>query len=267
MILLGAPLFRGKALDDALQVHSDTLEQAVKDLMRLSVQGALMLLRSCFGAAKLTYLLRTAPCWGHPLLGIMDDQMRLGLEAIVNIKLNDTQWIQATLPIRDGGLGIRRVTMLASSAYIASAASTRNLGAAILGSEDWTDDIREEILQARSTSLPSGDETTLTRQKVWDRPLIDKERSELWTALNDPLSRARLGAVTSAHAGDWMATVPITSCGLGLSNEAVRVAIGLRLGLDLSTPNKCQCGEMADQEGHHGLVCKQSGGEPADTLH
>jgi len=82
----------------------------------------------------------------------------------------------------------------------------------------------------------------------------------VWTSLNDPLSRARLGAVTSAHAGDWMTTVPITSCGLGLSNEAVRVAIGLRLGLDLSAPHQCQCGEMTDQGGHHGLVCKQSGG-------
>ena len=92
----------------------------------------LLLLRSCFGAPKLTYLLRSAPCWGHPFLEKIDIQMRHGLERILNIELNDTQWLQATLPIRDGGLGVRRVTMLASSAFLASAASTKTLGAAIL---------------------------------------------------------------------------------------------------------------------------------------
>src|SRR6218665_1436150 len=49
------------------------------------------------------------------------------------------QWIQATLPIRDGGLGIRRVSMLATSAYLASAASTKSLVSAILNKEEWGD--------------------------------------------------------------------------------------------------------------------------------
>src|SRR6218665_2483765 len=52
-------------------------------------------------------------------------------------------------------------------------------------------------------------------------------------------------------------------CGLDLSNEAIRVAIGLRLGLDLCTPHQCQCGETADPRGHHGLVCRQSAGRSA----
>ena len=54
----------------------------------------------------------------HPALGRMDDEIRRGLENILNISLNDIQWIQATLPIRDGGLGVRCVSMLATSAYI-----------------------------------------------------------------------------------------------------------------------------------------------------
>jgi hypothetical protein len=57
-----------------------------------------------------------------------------------------------------------------------------------------------------------------------------------------------------------MALFPIASCGLCLSDEAVRVAIGLRLGLDLCEPHQCQCGETTDQRGNHGLVCKLSGG-------
>src|SRR5688572_2374870 len=105
--------------------------------------------------------------------------------------------------------------MLASSAYLASAASARNLGSAILQSEDWQDAFKDEILSARGTTHPSGALETITAQKVWDRPLIEKDiLSEVWTSATDPLSRARLGAVTSAHAGDWMAAFSIASCGL-----------------------------------------------------
>ena len=258
--LLGAPLCKGTALDKALQDHSEKLEQAMVDMRRLPTQGALMLIRSCFGAARLTFLLRTTQCWEHPLLRTMDEQMRSGLEAIVNIRLSDIQWTQATLPIREGGLGIRRLQMLASSAYLASAASARNLGSAILQSEDWQDAFKDEILSARRTTLPSGALETITAQKVWDRPLIEKDISEVWASATDPLNRARLGAVTSAHAGDWMAAFPIASCGLCLTDEAVRVAIGLRLGLDLCEPHQCQCGVTTDKGGHHGLVCRLSGG-------
>src|SRR6218665_1476687 len=68
LTLLGAPLFKGNALDLALQDHSETLDLALKNLVSLQAHGALILLRSCFGAPKLTYLLPSAPCWDHPML-------------------------------------------------------------------------------------------------------------------------------------------------------------------------------------------------------
>ena len=217
LLLLGAPLFRGRALDEALLKHSDSLALAMSDLACLQAQAALMMLRSCFGAAKLIYLLRAAQCWGHPLLEKMDAQMRNGLEKILNIELSDMQWKQATLPIRDGGLGIRQVSMLATSAYLASAASTRSLVGAVLEVDEWSDAYMEEIMEARKPTMPGGVEAALTSQKVWDRPLIDIDKAEVWAFNSDPLNRARLGAVTSPHAGDWLSTVPVASCGLGLS--------------------------------------------------
>ena len=38
--------------------------------------------------------------------------------------MNDIQWSQANLPVTDGGLGIRSVTVLAPSAFLASTAGT-----------------------------------------------------------------------------------------------------------------------------------------------
>ena len=83
----------------------------------------------------------------------------------------------------------------------------------------------------------------LSKQKTWYVPLIAIDKSMIWTSNDDQLSRARLLAVLATYAGDWLLTAPIASCGLGLSNEAVRVAIGLRLGLNLCAPHQCQCGD------------------------
>src|SRR6218665_1503874 len=191
--------------------------------------------------------------------------MRAGLEMILNIRLGYIQWKQATLPIRDGGLGFRRVTMLASSAYIASAASTRSLVSAVLDTVKWSDVHLDEILESRPSTKPTGDEQLLTSQKVWDRPLIAIERAAVWSSNNDLLNQARLGAVSSPPSGDWLLTIPVASCGLGLSNEAVRVAVGLRLGLELCAPHQCHCGETADSGGHHGWFVSDRQGELLTT--
>src|SRR5678815_4405023 len=129
----------------------------------------------------------------------MGDQMRRGLQNILNVSLNDIQWLQATLPIRDGGLGVRRVSMLATSAYLASAASTRSLVSAILSKEEWGDAHLNELLEVRSNNQPSSAEPLWSKQKVWDRPLIEADRAVVWAAYSDPVNKARLGAVTSPH--------------------------------------------------------------------
>ena len=54
--------------------------------------------------------------------------------------------------------------------------------------------------------------------------------------------------------------MPISSCGLRLDNEAVRVAVELRLGSKLCEEHQCPCGAPVDREGVHGLACRQSAG-------
>ena len=46
---------------------------------------------------------------------------------------------------------------------------------------------------------------------------------------------ARLNAVVTPHAGDWLHAPPLTAVGLQLPYEAIRVAIGHRLGTNMST--------------------------------
>jgi hypothetical protein len=42
--------------------------------------------------------------------------------------------------------------------------------------------------------------------------------------------------------------------------EAVRVAVGLRLGVKLCEPHQCPCGAKVNPEGTHGLACRRSAG-------
>ena len=44
---------------------------------------------------------------------------------------------------------------------------------------------------------------------------------------------ARLLASASKHSENWFYAIPISSCGFRLDNEAIRIAVKLRLGLDI----------------------------------
>jgi Reverse transcriptase (RNA-dependent DNA polymerase) len=122
--LLGAPLFPGSALDAEWSQRCADLSRGLERLSSIESQGALILLRASFGAPKVQHLLRCCHSLDHPALQTFDDLLKSGVQQIANSDLSATQWIQASLPIKDGGLGIRRVSSLALSAFLASAAST-----------------------------------------------------------------------------------------------------------------------------------------------
>ena len=65
--------------------------------------------------------------------------------------------------------------------------------------------------------------------------------------------------MVTPHAGDWLHASPLTTVGLRLSNEAVRVAIGYRLRTNICQPHTCVCGATVDVRGLHGLACRKSG--------
>jgi len=49
-------------------------------------------------------------------------------------------------------------------------------------------------------------------------------------------------AASAPHSGDWLFALPISSCGLRLDDEAVRIAVGMRLGFSFCVPRVCRCG-------------------------
>ena len=57
----------------------------------------------------------------------------------------------------------------------------------------------------------------------------NNNNSQVQSCLDSPYRVASFLAASARHSGDWLFALPIASCGLKLDNEAVRVAVGLRL--------------------------------------
>jgi len=121
----------------------------------------------------------------------------------------------------------------------------------------------QTYLASWSSQFGNVPEVMPTKQPFWDRPGVLVDKALVEASLNSPHSRASFLAASCQHSGDWLFALPIASCGLKLDDEAVRVAVGLRLGLDLCVRHECHCGSMVDARGVHSLVCKKAPGRTA----
>jgi len=103
----------------------------------------------------------------------------------------------------------------------------------------------------------SPSDTLPVKQSVWDKPGILSSRTTVESSISDSCQKARFLAAAAPHSRDWLLALPVTSCGLWLTDEAVRVAVALRLGCSVSVAHTCRCGSLVDTLGIHGSVCKQ----------
>ena len=105
--------------------------------------------------------------------------------------------------------------------------------------------------------LPPPVGTAACKQRSWDAPFVESSFATLLASQPDEYNRARLLAAAAPHSGDWLHVLPISSCELRLDDDAIRVAIGLRLGANSCDPHVCPCSTFVNSRGTHGLSCKR----------
>ena len=116
-----------------------------------------------------------------------------------DVTLTDGQWLQASLPMRLGGLGVRSVSLLAPSAFLASAAGTTALQDMILSSISSVTDLEVIRTQDFWSSLCNVDSPTgiLARcQKSWDNRALQTVHSALLANSMGTQDKARLLAIS-----------------------------------------------------------------------
>ena len=265
--LLGSSIGDVTSITDLLSEKTAMLRRMGDRLQHLSSHDAILLLKHSFALPKLLYNLRTAPCFLSPALQEYDSTLKSIVSTIANVHFgeDDSTWLQAILPVKLVGLGIRNAVQLAPSAFLASAAASSDLvhhiipptlqGSPIphvdVANTQWSDGV--------STAPPEGE--TRCSQKVWDTIKATAMADHLLSDVSDPRSRARLLASRTKEPGASLNVLPISSLGLRMDDNTIRVAIGLRLGVQLCRPHTCHhCGAGVDSLATHGLNCRWSEG-------
>ena len=170
-------------------------------------------------------------------------------------------WSQASLPVHFGGLGIRSTVQFAPSAFLASAAASSDLVHQILPPHLQSAPLlyvpKATELWAQGHDHPPPDDEASRSQKNWDIPRVSAVAEDLLQNAVDARSRARLLATSTREAGLWLNVFPITSLGLRMDDQTIRVAVGLHLGAPLCRPHTCHhCGTDVDDR----LSCRRSEG-------
>ena len=267
LTLLGAPILP-QAGEGVFRSKLHNLQLMVDRLTEIDAHDAIFLLRHCFAIPKLTYFLRCSPAFRlREVLQDYDQQLRRGLESILNIKLESESWVQSTLPVSKGGLGVRCASDIALPAFLSSAHGA-TLGAnALLPEQIATGEYRvlkeAELLWREIVPEATMQPNQKSMQALWDTPLCNITYSKLLEDLTLPVEKARLRAVAAEHSSDWLNAIPIPALGLKLDNTSLRIACGLRLGSPLCQPHNCTCGQLVGELGRHGLSCKSAKGTHA----
>ena len=204
--LLGAPLGEMDSINVALKQKSDELKLMGERLQVLFSHDALCLLTDTFSLPKTLYLLRTLPCFCSTILDSLDSVQHHLLESICNVHLSDNAWLQASLLVKSGGLGIRNFATLAPSSFLASAAGSSDLTKAILPPSmvnskcPFYNAAISLWKQGHVTDPPSG--SLSGSRKAWDAPHISATVSHLMEN-TDSVSRGNLLASQKKESGAW----------------------------------------------------------------
>ena len=195
LTLLGAPIYQ-EGIEAVLESKLDNLELIASRLGKIDRHSAMYLLKNCFAMPKLTYFLRSSPCFLKPwILERYDNIVKDALVKILNIQLPEEVWSQATLPVAKGGLGLRPATEVAIAGYLSSIHATSGIVQSLLpinmrGQQcnHYEPALNEWKLRSGSANLPQNP----IFQSEWDKPLYEARFDLLLHSTTSEAERARL---------------------------------------------------------------------------
>ena len=200
-ILLGSPL-GSEALCVCFEEQLHQLKVIGERLCYLQMHDAITIRRHSFSIPNLLHTLRTSPAYSSPSLGSWDHLMKSITSRITNIDFDHgDSWLQATLPVKSGGLGLRSAIILAPSAFLASADGASDLMQQLLPAHLSSTAYlgRNQALARWKCALPEDipAPSATTQQKAWDDPIVQHLFYTLLNNCNDETSRSQvLGAAT-----------------------------------------------------------------------
>jgi len=210
------------------------------------------------------YFMRTVPSDSMPNSTSKFDEMMINcLSKLINFKIDNNAYIQLTLNISNGGLGIRKVSNHHAAAFFSSVRSCLPLIREVTSLPG----IRSTRLMNQSlnlmvpSTLPSI--TPAMKNQSAISSAIDKVLFARLLEAASEIDKARILSTSSPHAGDFLICPPIPQLGLKLSSTEWSVAVAYKLGVNfLPNPVKCKangCSKSLDVQALHALRCGTEG--------
>ena len=256
--LLGSPITE-EAQAHAIQTKIEQLNTLLDNLDCIDQHQAFFLLTNYLCIPKLTYIMRASPIYKQTtFLQTIDTKVSNKLEEICNIKLSESSRCQAALPVRNGGIGLRKCVDLALPCYLSSLNACDSLieqiaSSSLPNSRDW-----QEAQTQWDEQHPGKDVQEKRTQRGWDEVVVKEQVDHL--NQGDQYGKARLIAAAAKHSGAWLTALPHSNLGTLLSPEELRIAVALRLGCSVCESVQCRCGSSMDRLGLHGLSCRLNAG-------
>ena len=241
--VIGSPEFKEKYV-------TKKVEKWVHDIEQLSqiAQDEPQAVYASFTKAichRWTYVQRTIPNIDH-LFQPLEDAIREKLiPSLIGREVSDTERRILALPVRLGGMGIRKPTD-ASIEFSASKKITQKLSNIIYN--------QEADFGRYDPAAVAGCIVEVKRQK---EKMHADELISINEAINEKMKRT-LELAQEKGSGAWLTALPIQALGYTLNKQEFRDSVCLRYGWDIpNTPSFCQCGKENNID--HSLNCKKGG--------
>lgn len=290
MITLGCPL--GSELFVAKELSKIAAEAVAfnKAVLRVAKpQVALLLARMCSGATKVSHILRCLPpsCTTE-LCHAVDDSTRNTLLHIMGVDgLSDLQWIQATLPLSQGGLGLTLSVHIKEAAFLAATSVTapRPAPEQAAGGPINVSHIVTSAISLYNTRVADSDKVDVAAIFARDKPMCQRDlttrvhKQQFDVLMSDArtsvMDKLRILDQTQAGSSAWM--TPVYRSGqLLIPSASYRLLLVRHVGgryFDAeANPQRCQnssfsqvlgrqqpCNTPLDAQLHHTTdLCKKS---------
>ena len=196
---------------------------------------------------------------------------REALTRILGCPLGERAWLQARLPVADGGLGLRAAANHAPAAYASSVLAAQPLSDRLLGHDFAGLNPDDPLLPQSLLDRLSAEQGELVQEEdvngVSQKQLSWKIDQHLLKVLQEQIGeeemreKARLLSLGLPHCGDWLNTPPLKALGLHLRPSEFVLATKYRLGLPLyEQEGPCPaCRRLSDVLGDHAMSCGTGG--------